>query len=252
MLARRHRRLVLLVFLVLALVAPACVPQPPPPGGAVVEEVVFSGLTQPTAVRFAKDGRVFVAEKSGLIKVFDSLTDTTPTVFADLRTAGVQLLGPWASGSRTRPAVPFEPLGVRLLHARRRDRRDRTPVGITRWDERSVPDAAGSDPGWMCRQRAVVPPAGLGQRHGRSRAGADRRLVPAVPEPLDRRPRLRSRRRALRQWRRRRVLRGDHRLRPVGRSPEPVRRSARARRRHANDPVRRRRRAALAGPPEPQ
>ena len=50
------------------------------------EEIVFSGLTQPTAVRFSPDGRVFVAEKSGIIKVFDNLTDTTPTVFADLRT----------------------------------------------------------------------------------------------------------------------------------------------------------------------
>ena len=29
---------------------------------------------------------MFVAEKSGLIKVFDSLSDTTPTLFADLRT----------------------------------------------------------------------------------------------------------------------------------------------------------------------
>jgi glucose/arabinose dehydrogenase len=50
------------------------------------EQIVFSGLTEPTALRFAPDGRVFVAEKSGVIKVFDSLTDTTPTVFADLRT----------------------------------------------------------------------------------------------------------------------------------------------------------------------
>ncbi|MGH7293203.1 MAG: PQQ-dependent sugar dehydrogenase, partial [Myxococcota bacterium] len=51
-----------------------------------IEETVLSGLTQPTAVRFSSDGRVFVAEKSGLIKVFASLTATTPTVFADLRT----------------------------------------------------------------------------------------------------------------------------------------------------------------------
>jgi glucose/arabinose dehydrogenase len=50
------------------------------------ESTVFSGLTQPTNVEFASDGRVFVAEKSGLIKVFDSLSDTTPTTFADLRT----------------------------------------------------------------------------------------------------------------------------------------------------------------------
>lgn len=50
------------------------------------ESVVFSGLTQPTAVRFSPDGKVFVAEKSGLIKVFTSLSDPTPTVFHDLRT----------------------------------------------------------------------------------------------------------------------------------------------------------------------
>ena len=48
------------------------------------ESVVFSGLTLPTAVRFAADGRVFVAEKSGVIKVFDSLADSSPDVFADL------------------------------------------------------------------------------------------------------------------------------------------------------------------------
>jgi glucose/arabinose dehydrogenase len=50
------------------------------------EQTVFSGLTNPTAIRFASDGRVFVAEKSGLVKVFDSLSDPQPEVFADLRT----------------------------------------------------------------------------------------------------------------------------------------------------------------------
>ncbi len=50
------------------------------------EEVALSGLTNPTNIEFSKDGRVFVAEKSGLIKVFDDLSDTTPTTFADLRT----------------------------------------------------------------------------------------------------------------------------------------------------------------------
>ena len=50
------------------------------------ESVVFSGLERPTSVRFSPDGRVFVAEKSGLIKVFANLSATTPTVFHDLRT----------------------------------------------------------------------------------------------------------------------------------------------------------------------
>ncbi|MFK3983837.1 PQQ-dependent sugar dehydrogenase [Micromonospora sp. NPDC050397] len=51
-----------------------------------VDQVAFAGLTQPTKVVFAPDGRVFVAEKRGLIKIFDTMTDTTPTIFADLRT----------------------------------------------------------------------------------------------------------------------------------------------------------------------
>jgi uncharacterized repeat protein (TIGR01451 family) len=50
------------------------------------ETVVLSGLTNPTVVRFLPDGRILVAEKSGLLKMFDSLTDTTPTLVADLRT----------------------------------------------------------------------------------------------------------------------------------------------------------------------
>lgn len=50
------------------------------------ERVVISGLLDPINVEFSKDGRVFVAEKSGQIKVFHSLSDTTPTTFADLRT----------------------------------------------------------------------------------------------------------------------------------------------------------------------
>jgi glucose/arabinose dehydrogenase/PKD repeat protein len=55
-----------------------------PPG--FQEDTVFSGLTQPTAMAFSPDGHIFVAEKSGLIKMFTSLEDTSPDVVADLRT----------------------------------------------------------------------------------------------------------------------------------------------------------------------
>jgi glucose/arabinose dehydrogenase len=51
-----------------------------------IDQVVLRGLENPTSVDFSQDGRVFVGEKSGLIKVFDGLGDTTPSVFADLRT----------------------------------------------------------------------------------------------------------------------------------------------------------------------
>lgn len=47
---------------------------------------VFGGLVQPTNVEFAPDGRVFVAEKRGVVKVFDNLDDPTPSTVADLRT----------------------------------------------------------------------------------------------------------------------------------------------------------------------
>ncbi|HXG76564.1 MAG TPA: PQQ-dependent sugar dehydrogenase, partial [Gaiellaceae bacterium] len=75
-----------------ALLAPAGAPPPAPEGASAgpaagfEESVVLSGLSNPTVVRFARDGRIFVAEKSGLIKVFDSLSDPGPTTFADLRT----------------------------------------------------------------------------------------------------------------------------------------------------------------------
>ena len=50
------------------------------------DPAILSGLEAPTAVQFASDGRVFVAEKRGVIRVFDSLADPTPGVFADLQT----------------------------------------------------------------------------------------------------------------------------------------------------------------------
>jgi glucose/arabinose dehydrogenase/PKD repeat protein len=78
-----------------------------PPG--FQEEIVFSGLNQPTAVRFSPDGRVFVAEKSGLVKVFDNLTDTTPTVFADLRTRVHNFWDRGLLGLALAPNFPADP-----------------------------------------------------------------------------------------------------------------------------------------------
>jgi glucose/arabinose dehydrogenase/PKD repeat protein len=48
------------------------------------DSVVLSGLVNPTILQFAPDGRIFVGQKSGVIKVFQSLTDTSPVTFADL------------------------------------------------------------------------------------------------------------------------------------------------------------------------
>ena len=55
------------------------------------EQIVFSGLSSPVDLEFAADGRIFVAEKGGRIKVFDNPADPVPDVFADL-TANVHNL----------------------------------------------------------------------------------------------------------------------------------------------------------------
>ena len=57
-----------------------------PPG--FQEELFLSGRTEPTALRFAPNGRLFVAEKSGLLWAYRSLTDTAnPVRVIDLRAA---------------------------------------------------------------------------------------------------------------------------------------------------------------------
>ncbi|HEX7744930.1 MAG TPA: PQQ-dependent sugar dehydrogenase, partial [Micromonosporaceae bacterium] len=84
------RRRVMRALLALALAAGVLAPFETAPAAATTlptgfqEQIVFSGLNQPTNVEFSPDGRIFVAEKGGRIKVFDDLADTTPTVFADL------------------------------------------------------------------------------------------------------------------------------------------------------------------------
>lgn len=56
-------------------------------GAPTFSEVnAFTGLINPTAIEFAADGRVFIAEKRGVIKVYDSINDTTAEIFADFRT----------------------------------------------------------------------------------------------------------------------------------------------------------------------
>jgi len=46
---------------------------------------VFGDLVQPVNLAFAPDGRAFVAELPGVIKTYDDVDDTTPTVTADIR-----------------------------------------------------------------------------------------------------------------------------------------------------------------------
>ena len=73
------------------------------------ESVAFSGLDHPTALRFSPDGRIFVAEKNGRIKVFDNLADTTPTLFADLSTNVYNFWDRGLLGLALDPGFPVQP-----------------------------------------------------------------------------------------------------------------------------------------------
>ena len=86
--------------------SPAAVAAPP---AGFQETVAFSGLSSPTNFAFSPDGRVFVAEKSGLIKVFDGLGDSTPTVFADLRTETYNFWDRGLLGLALDPDFPVRP-----------------------------------------------------------------------------------------------------------------------------------------------
>ena len=135
-LSRRGTRLCLsfVAAMLIAFGLAAC--EPPPSGGTFTDAVVFSGLTEPTTFRFASDGRIFVAEKRGIIKVFDSLTDTSPTIFADLRTEVDNYWDRGLLGLALDPGLSTEAMGVRALHARRAARWDSPGV------ERLVSDPA--------------------------------------------------------------------------------------------------------------
>jgi glucose/arabinose dehydrogenase len=86
----RHGRngiaLALAALLAVLLLAPASSAAEPELPTGFQDSLVFSGLEQPTAVRFAPNGMVFVAEKAGKIKVFSDTEDDTPDLFKDLRT----------------------------------------------------------------------------------------------------------------------------------------------------------------------
>jgi glucose/arabinose dehydrogenase/chitodextrinase len=84
--------------------APAAVLQP-----NFQETAVFSGLTNPTTMRFAADGRVFVAEKNGRIKTFDSLNDATATISVDLSTNTYNFWDRGMLGLAIDPNYPTDP-----------------------------------------------------------------------------------------------------------------------------------------------
>jgi hypothetical protein len=85
-----------------------------PPG--FQESVAFSGLNTPTAIEFAPNGRVFVAEKSGIVKTYQNAADTTATQVADLRTQVHNYWDRGLLGLAVDPNFPTDPY-VYLFYA---------------------------------------------------------------------------------------------------------------------------------------
>ena len=165
----------------------ACLPTPGSPEDLARFEnrIVYAGLQNPTALAFAPDGRVFVAEQSGLVKVFDSLTDTSATIFADLRTQVYNFWDRGLLGLAIDPQFPTRPY-VYVLYTYD------AAIGGTapRWGtpgptSGSAARSTGCRRRRLRRERSAVTSDGE-RKHRDVGAGADQRLVPAVPEPLDR------------------------------------------------------------------
>ena len=78
-----------------------------PPGFQV--DAPITGVTKPTAIEFAADGRVFVAERSGRVLVFDGVLDTAPRVFADFQVRVHAFHDRGLLGLALDPAFPEEP-----------------------------------------------------------------------------------------------------------------------------------------------
>jgi glucose/arabinose dehydrogenase len=80
--ARLHTAFWTVVVLLVVALAPAPASAALPAG--FKDSIVISGRTNPTSVNFAPDGRILITEKSGKIWLYQSLSDTSPTLFADL------------------------------------------------------------------------------------------------------------------------------------------------------------------------
>jgi glucose/arabinose dehydrogenase len=70
---------------------------------------IISSLDTPTAMGFAPDGRIFVAERGGVVKEYDSASDTTPTTVVDLSTQVHEVGDRGLLGLAVDPQFPTRP-----------------------------------------------------------------------------------------------------------------------------------------------
>ncbi|MDA0168685.1 choice-of-anchor D domain-containing protein [Solirubrobacter taibaiensis] len=106
------------------------------------ETTVWSGLAAPTAFRFAPDGRVFVALKSGMIVTYDGVNDSTPSVYADLRT---QVADFWDRGLLGLAVDPQFDRGRPYIYALYTYNKDPNSATEPRWPNDSCPTPPGAN-----------------------------------------------------------------------------------------------------------
>ena len=165
--------------------AAATAPTHAAPAGFAIENLPFTGLDQPTTVEFAATGQVFVAERRGVIKVFDNLDDASSPQVADLRLRvynngdrgllGMALDPATPAAPTCGPCTPRTPTRGRSAQVRHRHLELRS-VPVRRRRQR-LPSHRRAHP------TDAEPDDRTLDRPG---AGAARRLVPAVRQPFGR------------------------------------------------------------------
>lgn len=99
---------VLAASLLSVVVTPTAVADGAIPDG-FTDELVRGGLNQPTAAVFAPNGRLFIGEKSGIVKTYDSISDVSPTTTTDLRPKVMDYWDRGLLGLAIDPQYPVRP-----------------------------------------------------------------------------------------------------------------------------------------------
>ena len=149
---RRHHTL--LSFLIALAIAATLIAVPIREASALPagfsESTVFRGLANPTVLKFSADGRIFVAEKSGRIKVFDSLNGHNGHYGGQPCYAGSQLLGSRTARDGASSELSDHTLHLCAVHRRCGHWRHRAPVGNSRHYHRIHVPRLPDQPGHGC------------------------------------------------------------------------------------------------------
>ena len=115
------------------------------PYSGLTSTPVLSGLSSPTAFRFAPGGMIFVADKAGVVRAFDGPGDTTPTTALDIRDDVYDQGARGLLGLAVDPGFDSGKPFLYVLYSY-----DRDPFGsadVPRWGTAAGNDACADPPG---------------------------------------------------------------------------------------------------------